>query len=78
MPWRAVVPVFAGAEQVGYATCGAWSPTVKKYIALAQVSPAAARPGTALHIDLMVDRARHPFTATVANVPFFNPERKRA
>jgi aminomethyltransferase len=78
VPWRAVVPVFAGAEQVGYATCGAWSPTVKKYIALAQVSPAAARPGTALHIDLMVDRARHPFTATVAPIPFFNPERKRA
>jgi aminomethyltransferase len=67
-----------GREQVGYATCGTWSPTVKKYIALAQISPAAAKPGTALSIDLLVDRTRRPFQATVVGLPFFNPERKRA
>jgi aminomethyltransferase len=78
VPWRAVVPIFQGAEQVGYATCGTWSPTVKKYIALAQVAPAVAKPGTALSIDLMVDRRRVPFAAAVAALPFFNPERKRA
>jgi aminomethyltransferase len=91
IPWRAVTPIFQGLDQrgsgvrvrgsldqVGYATCGTWSPTVKRYLALAQVAPAAARPGTALSIDLMVDRARVPFAATVAPIPFFNPERKRA
>jgi aminomethyltransferase len=78
IPWRAVTPVFRGREQVGYATCGTWSPTVKKYLALAQVSPAASAPGTALTIDLMVDRMREPFLAKVATIPFFNPERKRA
>lgn len=78
IPWRAVTPIFQGREQVGYATCGTWSPTLKKYIALAQVSPAASKPGTPLSIDLLVDRAREAFTATVATIPFFNPERKRA
>jgi aminomethyltransferase len=78
IPWRAIVPICRGGEQVGYATCGAWSPTIKRYIALAQVSPAASAPGSALSIDLMVDRARRPFTATVVPIPFFHPERKRA
>lgn len=77
IPWRAVVPIVQGSEQVGYATSGTWSPTLKKYIALAQVSPAASKPGTVLSIDLLVNRAREPFAATVAPLPFFNPERKR-
>jgi aminomethyltransferase len=78
IPWRAVTPIFQGREQVGYATCGTWSPTLKKLISLAQVAPAAAKPGTQLSIDMMVDRTREAFTATVAPIPFFNPERKRA
>lgn len=77
IPWREVVPLFRG-EQVGHATCGTWSPTVKKYIALAQVAPAAAAPGTQLTIDLMVDRRRVAFAATVVPLPFFKPERKTA
>jgi len=78
VPWRGIVPIFRGGEQVGYATCGTWSPTCKKYLALAQVAPAAAAPGSALSIDLMVDRSRQSFQATVVGIPFFNPERKRA
>jgi aminomethyltransferase len=78
IPWREVVPIYQGRGQVGYATCGTWSPTVKRYIALAQVAPAASAPGAALSIDLLVDRTRQAFTATVAKLPFFNPERKRA
>jgi aminomethyltransferase len=78
IPWREVTPIFQGREQVGYATCGTWSPTVKKYLAFAQVSPAAAAKGSVLSIDLLVDRARRPFAATVVPIPFFNPERKRA
>lgn len=78
IPWRAVVPIFHGDEQVGYATCGTWSPTLKRYIALAQVRRDAAAPGSVLRIDLMVDRSRQPFAAEVVGIPFFNPERKRA
>jgi aminomethyltransferase len=78
VPWRQIVPIFRDGQQVGYATCGTWSPTVKKYLALAQVAPAAAQTGIELSIDLMVDRTRRPFAAKVVPLPFFNPERKRA
>jgi aminomethyltransferase len=78
IPWRAVTPILRGGEQVGYATCGTWSPTVKRYLALAQVAPSAAEIGARLTIDLMVDRARRPFEARVVPLPFFNPARKRA
>lgn len=78
IPWRAVTPLFQRREQVGYATSGTWSPTLKKYIALAQVSAAASAPGSKLTIDLLVDRSRRPFEAKVVPLPFFNPERKRA
>lgn len=78
VPWRAVTPVFQGRDQVGYATCGTWSPTLKKYLVLAQVAPAVAKVGSVLSIDLMVDRTRTPFPATVEPIPFYSPERKRA
>jgi aminomethyltransferase len=78
VPWRALVPVFAEGRQVGYATCGTWSPLLKKYLALAQVSLAHAAEGSLLSVDLMVDRYRRSFAARVARLPFFNPPRKRA
>ncbi len=78
LPWREVKPVFSGFDQVGTATTGTWSPTLKKYVALAQVAPSVAKPGTMLSMDFMVDRTRRSFSATVTRLPFFNPERKRA
>lgn len=78
IPWRAVTPLFQRREQVGYATSGTWSPTLKKYIALAQVNPTVAVPGSKVSIDLLVDRSRRPFDAKVVPLPFFNPDRKRA
>lgn len=78
IPWRETKPLYHGGEQVGYATSGTWSPTLKRYVALAQVAPNHAKPGAELSLDLMVDRARTPFLATVTPLPFFNPPRKRA
>ena len=78
IPWREVIPILREGAQVGYATSGTWSPTVKKYLVLAQVAPGAAAIGTTLQIELMVDRRRRAFEATVEKLPFFNPERKRA
>ena len=78
IPWRAVTPLFRDGEQIGYATCGTWSPTIKRYIALAQVAPSAAQMGAVLTIDLLIDRGRRPFDAKVVPLPFFNPARKRA
>lgn len=78
LAWRAVIPLHADGAQVGYATSGVWSPTLKKYIALGHVQPHHAAPGASVTIELDVDRYRRPFEARVAKLPFFNPARKRA
>ncbi len=75
--WRAVIPLYADGKQVGYATSGVWSPTLKKYIAFGHVQPAHAEPGRIVTIDLTVDRFRRPFNAKVTKLPFFNPPRKK-
>jgi aminomethyltransferase len=77
LAWRAVIPLYAGGGQVGYATSGAWSPTLKKYIALGHLRPQHAAPGSVVTIDLDIDRFRRPFEARVARLPFFNPARKK-
>ncbi len=75
--WRDVIPLFADGEQVGYATSGVWSPTLKKYIALGHVQPRCSAPGSIVTIDLNVDRFRRPFNAKVTQLPFFSPARKK-
>ena len=76
--WRTSVPVYDGGRQVGYATSGCWSPILKKYIALAHLHSGQARPGTNLEMEITVEHHRKRAAATVAETPFFNPDRKRA
>lgn len=77
--WRTPVPVHdAMGAQVGYATSGAWSPMLKKNLALATVRAAFAPPGTRLRIEVTVEFQRHQVAAVVTPTPFFNPERRRA
>lgn len=75
--WREVIPLYADGQQVGYATSGVWSPTLKKYIALGHLQPKFAQPGTTVSIELTVDRYKRPFNAKVTGLPFFNPPRKK-
>jgi aminomethyltransferase len=75
--WRAVIPLCADGQQVGYTTSGVWSPTLKKYIALGHLQPRYAAPGSVVTIELDIDRFRRPFNARVARLPFFNPARKK-
>jgi aminomethyltransferase len=77
LAWRAVIPLHAGGQQVGYTTSGVWSPTLKKYIALGHLQPQYAAPGSIVTIDLDIDRFRRPFNAKVTRLPFFNPPRKK-
>jgi glycine cleavage system aminomethyltransferase T len=49
---------------------------LKQLIALASVEPAYAKPGTKLQMELTVEAVRHRATATVRQLPFFNPPRK--
>jgi aminomethyltransferase len=76
--WRTSVPVYVDGNQVGYATSGSWSPLLKKYIALAHVTSRYAKPGTAVEMEVTVEHHRKLAAAKVAQLPFFNPERKRA
>jgi len=75
--WRMSVPIYAGAEQAGYATSGAWSPLLKKYVALAHLRAQWAEPGTALDIEITVEHRRKRAVCRVVKKPFFDPERKR-
>ena len=76
--WRAHVPVYAGGRQVGRATSGAWSPTLKKEIILASVETAYEQVGTPLQLEWTVEGRRGRVPATVVPLPFFDPPRKRA
>jgi glycine cleavage system aminomethyltransferase T len=64
--------------QVGKATSTTWSPTLKKLIALATVTSDAAAVGTRLGMEFTVDHQRKQVGVTVANLPFFDPPRKRS
>jgi aminomethyltransferase len=75
--WRTAVPLYVEGVQVGQATSGAWSPTLKKNLALGSVYAAYGRLGSRLKIEVTVEYQRRVVTATVVRRPFFNPERKR-
>lgn len=76
--WRDARPVYLGRRQVGRATSGTFSPTLKKNLALATVESDLAAPGTRLEIEVTVEYERRRAVATVRKRPFFAPERKRA
>ena len=78
MASRVAVPVYRSGKQVGKATSTTWSPVLKKMIALASVGTEHAAPGTRVKVELTVEAVRHQVTATVAELPFFNPPRKTA
>jgi aminomethyltransferase len=75
---RVAVPIYSGERNVGRATTTAFSPLLKKLIALASVSTEYAKPGTKLQMELTIEAQRMKTTATVVPLPFFNPKRKTA
>jgi aminomethyltransferase len=79
---RVAVPVYANSssndEHAGKATTTAFSPLLKKLIALASVGTEYSKPGTKLQMELTIEAQRMTTTATVVPLPFFNPKRKTA
>jgi glycine cleavage system T protein (aminomethyltransferase) len=75
---RVAVPVYLGDRQIGKATTTAFSPLLKKLIAMASVSTDYSKPGTKLRMELTIEAQRMKTTATVVTLPFFNPKRKTA
>ena len=76
--WRTSAPVYAGSKQVGYATSGAWSPLLKKYLALAHLQTPHYAADTRLQLEVTVEHRRKQAAAVVRKLPFFDPPRKRA
>jgi len=77
--WRDGRPVYdLDGGFVGQATSGAWSPLLKKNLALATVRADQGEIGTKLRFEVTVEYERRTVTATVVKKPFFDPERKRA
>jgi aminomethyltransferase len=76
--WRVSVPVYAGGTQVGYATSGCWSPILKKPLALAHLESPHDAAGTNVEIEVTVEHRRMRAAAVVRELPFFDPERKKA
>lgn len=76
--WRSMIPIYCDGRQVGRATSGTWSPTLKRNLALASVESAYAKVGTRLSIEWTVEWSRHTVPATVVKTPFFDPARKKA
>ena len=75
---RVSVPVYSGSKQVGYATSSCWSPLLKRYIALAHLEAASAKPGAELEFEITVEHRRKRARARVRKLPFYDPPRKRA
>lgn len=77
--WRTSVPLYEpnSGQQAGYASSGCWSPLLKRYIALAHLESRYAEEGNELRMEITVEHRRKRARATVAKLPFFNPERKR-
>jgi aminomethyltransferase len=76
--WRDGRPMYRDSgEWIGMATSGAFSPTLKQNLALAQIRSEHAEPGSRLKIEMTAEYRRHRVTATVTPLPFFDPPRKK-
>ncbi len=77
MAMRGSLPVLIGNVQVGYASTSAWSPLLKKYIALAHLQRPYYEPGTEVRMELTVEHHRQHAPARVVKLPFYEPEWKK-
>ena len=65
-------------RRVGKVTSAAWSPILKKSLALAEISAPLAQNGTRVRVEYTVENRREKVTAKVTSRRFYNPERKTA
>lgn len=75
------IPVYADAraqKRIGKSTSRTWSPVLKKYVGFARVEPRYAVLGTRVYVEVTIEAHRLACPAKVVEMPFFNPERKRA
>lgn len=76
---RQAVPLYTPGsrrKQIGQLTSSTWSPTLKRYIGLAQLRVEHAAAGSELLVEHTVDYARELLPARTVARPFFDPPRK--
>lgn len=61
---------------LGYATSFTYSPILKKHIGLAKVPLNYTRPGSPLHLEIMINHKPHYILAHTTPLPFYNPPQK--
>lgn len=74
---RMAIPIYKGDRQIGQATSLAFSPILKKYIAIASLESRFASLGQPVEIEITVEYVRRRAMAQVVKMPFFNPKRKK-
>jgi aminomethyltransferase len=74
---RVAVPIYKNGKQIGQATSSAFSPILKKFIAIGTVESPYARLGAVVDMEITVEFVRHQAPATIVKTPFFDPPRKR-
>ncbi len=74
---RMAAPVYRDGIQVGQATSLAFSPLLKRYIALASVRSEFSSIGEALELEMTVEYRRSRASARVSRKPFYDPPHKR-
>jgi aminomethyltransferase len=73
---RVAVPVYRDRTQVGKATSTAWSPSLKKLVALATIDRPWFAVGTELRMEITVEATRYTAAATVVPTPFLKLDRR--
>ena len=74
---RVAVPIYKNGRQIGQATSSAFSPVLKKYLAIGTVESRFATPGSQVNMEITVEFVRRQAAATIVKTPFFDPPRKR-
>ena len=75
---RVAVPVRRDGQQIGRATTTAWSPTLKRLVALGTIDAPFFATGTRVEVEFTVEAVHHYVKAAVVETPFFSPPRKTA
>ncbi len=68
----------ANEDTVGFATSFMYSPMVQRHIAIAQVIPEVAAIGSEVEYEVTIDHALKYVTASVVEMPFYDPPHRTA
>ena len=77
--WRNGRPVYDDMGRfIGQATSGAWSPQLKRNLALAQLDRRKLEQAGQVRFEITAEYEHHRIPARVVDPPFFDPPRKKA